>query len=102
MRVEVTFSFEIEDEIAFLAQANAKCKAEWGSTLSEVTAPYPDQSLSDALLVQAVVETFIASNGERWPDGTASDADLDYSGRVNRSSNPVRILTGNQERSHDV
>lgn len=81
-RVTVTFSFDIEDEMAFIDQADKRCMAEWGSPLEDLVYPKFGQSVSDATLVQAVVETFIASNGARWPEGTADDANLDYSGSV--------------------
>jgi len=84
MRVEITFSFEIEDEAAFVKQADDLCSAEWGSNLEDLVYPRFGQSIEDATLAQAVFETFVASNGKPWPAGTADDANVDYRGTVKR------------------
>jgi hypothetical protein len=84
MRVYLTFSFEVEDEQAFVKQADECCMKEWGSPLGELVYPKFGQSIQDATLVQAVFETFVGSNGSMWPDGTAGDANVDYFGSVDR------------------
>lgn len=75
-RVTLTMSFDVFDPGAFIAQANVRTEREWGSPLQDIAGP------DTPLLVQAAFETFIASNGEPWPEGTSDDANVEYHGSV--------------------
>jgi hypothetical protein len=83
-RVTISFSFDIEDEA--IKQADEAAMSEWGSAIADLAYPKFGQSIDDAVLVQAVVESFIASSGKPWPTGTADDANLEYSGTVRREA----------------
>jgi hypothetical protein len=98
-RVTVTFSFDIDDEAAFLKQAGEAVEAEWGGSLNDLVR---GQATQDELLVQAAVELFIASNGQPWPDGVCGDANLDYSGSVARRGDGRYVAWGYAEDSDEL
>jgi hypothetical protein len=78
-RVTLTFSFDVTDADAFVRQADERCRAEWNSSLRDIAGHDVDE---DGLLVEAVFETFVASNGETWPEGTSDDANVEHFGSV--------------------